>query len=60
MAFVSTLSQVKLLLAASYSASVSVNILSVSKYPPLFTSTSVNNCEILAEVGPNGSIFALF
>ena len=51
MAFVSTLSQVKLLLAASYSACVvytkTIIHLSVSKYPPLFISTSVNNCEIL-------------
>ena len=51
MAFVNTLSQVKLLLAASYSACVvytkTIIHLTVSKYPPLFTSTSVNNCEIL-------------
>ena len=51
MAFVSTLSQIKLLLAASNSACVvytkTIIHLTVSKYPPLFTSTSVNNCEIL-------------
>ena len=55
MAFVSTLSQVKLLLAASSSACVvytkTISHLSVKKYPPLFTSTSVNNCEILRSGG---------
>ena len=51
MTFVGTLPQVKLLLAASYSACVvytkTVIHLSVGKCPPLFTSTSVDNCEIL-------------
>ena len=51
LAFVGTLSQVKLLLAACYLVCVvytkTIIHLIVGKYPPLFTSTSVNNFEIL-------------